>query len=287
MAVAKGATVFEKHVGVKTERYALNDYSATPEQVGRWLKAAADAFARCGVRGKRAAFSEKEVASLQSLRRGMFAKRRIARGEKIGTGDVFLAMPTGPDQYTANDMSKYAEFTAETAIEERQPLTRENTRYVDHRNRVYEMLQRVKTLLRESHASVPRQVDVEISHHYGIERFYEYGATILNFVNREYCKKLIVMLPGQQHPEQFHKIKEETFHILFGDVDLTLDGQKRFCEAGEIVTIPREAKHAFSSRKGAVIEEISSKHYADDSYYCDPAVGANKRRKTLVTYWLD
>ena len=40
-------------------------------------------------------------------------------------------------------------------------------------------------------------MDFEISHHYGIQRFHEFGATIINFVNREYCKKLIVMVPGQ------------------------------------------------------------------------------------------
>jgi sialic acid synthase SpsE/quercetin dioxygenase-like cupin family protein len=287
LAVAKGATVFEKHVGVKTDRYALNEYSATPEQVRRWLEAAAEAFAMCGVRDKRCPFAEKEVASLHALRRGLFARRRINRGEKILPADVFLAIPTVDQQYTANDMSKYAEFSAEAAIEERQPLTRVNTRYMDNRNRVYEMLQRVKAVIKESHAAVPRKVDFEISHHYGIERFYEYGATILNFVNREYCKKLIVMLPGQEHPEQHHKLKEETFHILFGAVELTLDGEKRICEVGEIVTIPRGVRHSFRSRAGTVIEEISSKHYADDSYYSDPAVTANRSRKTLVTYWVD
>ena len=47
---------------------------------------------------------------------------------------------------------------------------------------------------------------------------------IINVVNREYCKKLIVLLPGQKHPEQYHNIKEETFVVLYGDVALTLDG---------------------------------------------------------------
>ena len=33
IAIAKGATVFEKHVALPTDKYAANAYSATPEQV--------------------------------------------------------------------------------------------------------------------------------------------------------------------------------------------------------------------------------------------------------------
>jgi len=37
IAIAKGATIFEKHVGVLTERIHLNAYSATPEQIRHWF----------------------------------------------------------------------------------------------------------------------------------------------------------------------------------------------------------------------------------------------------------
>ena len=105
--------------------------------------------------------------------------------------------------------------------------------------RVYEILQQVKGILKQSHAVVPRRIDFEISHHYGIQRFHEFGATIITFLNREYCKKLIVMVPGQQHPEQHHRLKEETFQVLHGEIELTLDGETRTCSTGEIVTVPR------------------------------------------------
>jgi sialic acid synthase SpsE/quercetin dioxygenase-like cupin family protein len=287
LAVAKGASIFEKHVGVPTSEFGLNDYSATPAQVRAWLQAAAEAYQLCGAPTGRSPFMEQEVASLHSLRRGVFARRAIRAGEKVTLDDVFLAMPTRGGQLTANDFSKYAEFYAEAAVELNQPIYWKSTRCVDHRPRVYKILQRVKRLLKQSHAAVPRQVDFEISHHYGIERFEEYGAVIINFVNREYCKKLIVMLPGQEHPEQHHLVKEETFQILHGKIDLRLDGEERSCSAGEIVTIQRGTKHAFRSKAGALVEEISSKHYPEDSYYSDPAIAQNKRRKTLVTAWVD
>jgi sialic acid synthase SpsE/mannose-6-phosphate isomerase-like protein (cupin superfamily) len=287
LAVAKGASIFEKHVGVATERYPLNDYSANPAQVSLWLRAAADAYALCGVGSGRCSFTEKELASLHSLRRGLFARRAIKAGEQILPADLLLAMPTVPEQYTANDLSKYAEFFATTAIDANQPLLRCNVRYQDHRNTVYAILQEVKGILRRSHAAVPRRIDFEISHHYGIHRFHECGATIINFVNRDYCKKLIALLPGQEHPEQYHKLKEETFQILYGDIELHLDGEARTCGEGEIITIARGVRHRFLSRHGAVIEEISSKHFPEDSYYTDPDITANKARKTLVTYWVD
>ena len=48
IAIALGARVFEKHVGIATERYALNAYSANPEQIEHWLAAAARAYEMLG-----------------------------------------------------------------------------------------------------------------------------------------------------------------------------------------------------------------------------------------------
>src|SRR5581483_4571225 len=105
--------------------------------------------------------------------------------------------------------------------------------------------------------------------------------------NREYCKKVIVLLPGQCHPEQHHKHKDETFHILYGDITLALDGVEQVRKANEVVLIPRGVKHQFTSRSGAVIEEVSSYHDKNDSFYTDPAIDANQNRKTFVSYWMD
>jgi quercetin dioxygenase-like cupin family protein len=94
------------------------------------------------------------------------------------------------------------------------------------------------------------------------------------------------VLPSQSHPEQYHKVKEETFHVLYGTVKLTLNGTERLCSPGEIITVERGVKHIFSTTTGAIIEEISSTHLKDDSYYTDPAVTQNKNRKTMITHWV-
>jgi len=141
-------------------------------------------------------------------------------------------------------------------------------------------------LLAESKGVVPGEAELEISHHFGIDRFDDYGLTMVTVVNRNYCKKLIVVLPGQTHPEQFHKMKEETFHVLHGELRLWLDDEEKVCRPGTVVTIAPGVRHAFTSEQGAVFEEISSTHYVNDSFYTDDAINDNANRKTILRYWI-
>ncbi len=287
VAVAKGATLFEKHVAVPTEQYGINKYSATPEQVDNWLAAAHYTQMVMGESSKRLPVNKREEASLRSLRRGIFAKRDLKRGEVLTADDIYFAFPPQEGQYTANDWSKYLEYTLTADLKQDQAVAPENCGQQDSRAQVWEIVKQVRALLKESQVVIPGSADLEISHHYGIDRFSEYGLLLLTVVNRDYCKKVLVTLPGQKHPEQYHKQKEETFHVLYGEVDLVLDGEPSKCAPGDVVTIEPGTRHAFSSKTGCVIEEISSTHYKDDSYYTDGAIMNNKQRKTLLTYWMD
>jgi quercetin dioxygenase-like cupin family protein len=161
-----------------------------------------------------------------------------------------------------------------------------NTRRISTRETVYQIGRRVTALLKTGNIVVPGHAAMEISHHYGLERFEEFGITMLTVINREYCKKLIVVLPGQKHPPQYHELKEETFHVLHGTLSLSLDGQTRDYGPGEVAVVGRGVHHAFESAGGAVFEEISSTHHLADSYYLDPDIGRNPNRKTVLTYWL-
>jgi len=287
MAVAKGASIFEKHVGVATERYALNDYSANPAQARAWLEAARQAYAMAGLEGARIEPSAGELEALAGLRRGVFAKRAIKAGERLRDEDVFFAIPCQSAAITANDWSKYSQFQATCDIPAKAAVTAENTELRQVRAKVRSIVDRVKALLDQSRGVVPGEAELEISHHYGIERFDEFGITMVTVVNRHYCKKLIVVLPGQTHPEQYHEKKEETFHVLHGELELLLDGVKRVCGPGAVVTITPGMRHAFRSQTGAVFEEISSTHFVGDSFYTDPAIGGNAERKTLLRHWID
>ncbi len=287
MAIAKGACLFEKHVALETEIFKKNDYSATPAQVEQWLRSADQAYRMNGVSSRRAAATDKELADLRQFKRGVFASRKIVPGEKIDATNTFFAFPNSDGQLLANDMSKYIEYHAGREIEKGGPVAAVETESIDKREKIYGIVQRVKKMLADRNIVVPGMATLEISHHYGLERFEEVGCTIINVINREYCKKLIVVLPGQQHPEQYHKIKEETFVVLDGDLRLTLDGAVKECRRGDVVTVSRGMRHPFSSEHGAIIEEISSTHYKDDSYYTDEAILRNKDRKTVLSYWME
>jgi sialic acid synthase SpsE/mannose-6-phosphate isomerase-like protein (cupin superfamily) len=286
MAIAKGASIFEKHVAVETKAFPKNEYSATPHQITRWLQAAERAYRMNGVAGQRSKSSDKELADLRQFKRGVFAMRQIVKGEKCDSTNTFFAFPNSDGQLLANDLSKYTEFIAETDIPARAPLNTADIKLIDRRERIYAIVQKVKKILTTGNVVVPGMATLEISHHYGLDRFEEVGCTLINVINREYCKKLIVLLPGQKHPEQCHHVKEETFVVLHGDVALTLDGAEKHCRSGDVSTVTRGTKHIFTSENGAVIEEISSTHHKDDSYYTDESILENKDRKTVISHWI-
>jgi len=286
LALAKGADLFEKHVGLPTQAYPLNNYSVSPEQMFAWLTEATRALRMCGVGDARLPVNTRELASLRSLRRGVFARRPIAAGAVVKPDDTYFAFPPAEGQYTANDWSKYALYTATADILADAPITPNNTIREDRRAKIWEIAQRVKSMLEEARIIVPGSADLEISHHYGLDEFEHTGLVLITVVNRGYCKKLLVSLPGQMHPEQYHNIKEETFHVLRGEVNMQLDGQPRVLKAGDVLTVEPGVRHAFVSPTGSIIEEISTTHNPKDSFYIDDRINQNNDRKTLLTYWM-
>jgi sialic acid synthase SpsE/quercetin dioxygenase-like cupin family protein len=287
IAIGKGATVFERHIGLKSDKYPLNDYSSAPEQISKWLSAAQESFVMCGVLHKRRSCSEKENNDLRGLKRGAFAKAGIKKGEKIDLKNTFFAIPNSENQVLANDFSKYMEFTANKEIETNKPILLPEVNAINLREKFLQIIKSVREILLDSKINLPNKIEFELSHHYGIDNFEQWGAVIISCINREYCKKLILLLPGQKHPIHYHKLKEETFHVLYGDVMINLKGVEREFKPGEIIVVERGVKHSFSSKNGAVFEEISTTHYKNDSFYDDAEIIKNEHRKTEMTFWSD
>jgi mannose-6-phosphate isomerase-like protein (cupin superfamily) len=241
-----------------------------------------------GVQHRRHEFSAAERKTLFELRRAVFASRPLQPGEIIRAGDIFLSIPGVPGQLTANDLSKYNEYRVTRACAVGEPVLFSGVSVTDTRSLLHGIVRDVKALLKASAAIVPTQLELEVSHHYGLERFRAFGSTTITVVNRDaYCKRVILMLAGQAHPEQWHELKDETYHLLHGEIELVLDGQRRMCVKNDVVIIPRGVRHEFRSATGAVIEEISSAYEQRDSYYSDPAIRDNENRKTYVTNWMD
>ena len=285
LAAAKGAEVFEKHAGLPCEKYDNNAYSVNPQQFYQWLSSLQWAESVLGVGDSRLPVNKEEQQALLGLRRGVFVKKDIEKNKTLTDEDVYFAFPPLEGQITTIDWSKYKGFTAFESIKTDSALTRKNTSVKHQRGEVLNATKKVAEFLKNTGVVIPNNSSLELSHHYGRDNFFETGLTLITVVNREYCKKLLVSLPGQHHPEQFHNKKEETFHILFGDVDLEIDGAVKNYVVGDVVTISPGERHAFVSKDGCVIEEISSTHFVDDSYYTDTSIANNKNRKTLISHW--
>ncbi|MBE6384169.1 MAG: cupin domain-containing protein [Lentisphaerae bacterium] len=287
LAVAKGALILERHVGLPTEKYSLNAYSSTPEQTEKWLAAAQKAYAMCGVKEERRSISEKEASDLQGLQRGVFVKAPVKKGERIKSENLFYAIPCLPGQMRANDLSKYLELTAQEDLPANAPVMFDNTQIINRRSAVLSIIRELGALLASSGVPLMNRMNLELSHHYGIDKFKHSGCAIITCINREYCKKIIALLPGQNNPTHTHKQKEETFHVLYGDMTLELNGVKKTFHPGDLIVVERGVAHSFGSDTGAVMEEISTTHFPNDSFYDDPAIQSAEQRKTYMTFYAD
>jgi sialic acid synthase SpsE/mannose-6-phosphate isomerase-like protein (cupin superfamily) len=286
IAVAKGAEMFERHVGVPTERIQLNAYSSTPEQLHAWLEAWRRAVALCGPEA-RPATSPEERDAIDSLRRGVFARRPIAAGTRLTRDMVYFAMPYQEGQLESGAWKEGIvvgeALEADAALDEKRLEIPPDPDALVIKKAVHE----VKGMLNEARIELGPDFTIEYSHHYGMARFRETGAVLIECVNRDYCKKLIVQLPGQRHPSHYHATKEETFQVLHGVLQCEIDGHRRTLEPGDTALVMPGVFHSFWTDTGVIFEEISTRDTEGDSFYEDKRINklARGERKTRVDHW--
>lgn len=282
LAAAKGAVLFERHVGLETGQHKLNAYSSNPEQVDAWLAAFANAKLALGSKN-RSPSSTEEIQSLNDLKRGVFLREDMKSGTALTRNDVFFAMPLTPGALEAGDWTDGITLDTDLRAKESIPKNLASSEK-SQKARLDAIVRQVKGMLNDAKIKLNQDSAVEISHHYGLERFREFGAVIIDVINREYCKKLICQLPRQKHPYHFHKRKEETFQILYGDLEVEKDGEPFMLTEGDLFLVEPNHWHKFSTMKGVIFEEISTTHYNDDSFYEDETIQNLPRedRKTKI-----
>lgn len=285
VAVSKGAAILERHVGIATDAWKLNDYSSTPEQANLWVEAALRTRAIGGLAdGKSVSPSEK--ALLRMLMRGVYAARPIPKGQMIERGDIYFAMPCTEETMTSGEYGHYrTRFIASRDYRPDDPV--KEALPPDEISKVRAIVHDAKGMLYEAQIELGRDIQIELSHHYGIDSFRQYGAVIASIVNRSYCKKVILVFPGQEHPSHYHRKKEETFQVLWGELEVDREGVLTVLRPGDKMLIEPGQPHAFRSKDGAIFEEVSTTHEREDSVYLDERIARmdTLERKTVVGNW--
>lgn len=285
VAYAKGARLFERHVGVPTDKYKLNAYSSRPEQIEKWIQSYNETVDTCGGEDWAPA-SPEELNSLRSLLRGVYAKKVINKGSIIRREEVFFAMPLLEGQLASGEWDRG--IIADKDYKLLGPLSNNLANLnVPREELIYQIMLQAKGMLNNTRIFIGKESSVEISHHYGLERFREFGCVIVNCINRNYCKKLIIQLPRQKHPYHYHKNKEETFQLLCGDLEVVRDGKISKLAPGDTLLIQPNQWHKFHTLNGAIFEEVSTTHLDDDSFYEDALIARIPRenRKTRIPNW--
>jgi quercetin dioxygenase-like cupin family protein len=145
----------------------------------------------------------------------------------------------------------------------------------------------LRQLLKKKKIALPPYVEIEISHHRGLDQFAKHGAILIKIINLSYSKMLVVLFPGQAYPRHHHIQKDETYHLLHGDLTVDVEGDETQMKEGDVLSISRGSKHSFRSTKGAIVEEVSTTYVHGDSVYEELAINSNPDRKIYLTFWPD
>lgn len=283
VAVGAGAKIFEKHVALPTESYAKNQYSTDIAETEAWLKSLVHAMGVMGSIESRTNNISIENTALRPLKRAVFAKRDLEAGASLHADDLYFAIPAQEDAMIANDLSKFNRIITKEAIKKDQIIRYAAVNQSDSRAKIIQIRNKIREMINEFGIVIPSKIQLEISYHYGLENFEKFGLCMLTIVNNEqYCKKLLFLMPDQNHPEQYHNNKHETFIVLAGKVSMRLDGVLREMSVGDVVAINPEQRHEFWSETGAVVEEISTHSSSSDSYYTDEKITQTQKRKSFV-----
>jgi sialic acid synthase SpsE len=125
IAYAKGARTFERHIDIEEGGIPVSKYCTLPEQADVWFKAHKKAVEMCGAPGTQKRIPPpKEIAYLDGLVRGVYARTDLPKGHALKTSDVYLAIPLQKGQLSCREL-----MNGETL---RAPLKADEAVMIDH-----------------------------------------------------------------------------------------------------------------------------------------------------------
>lgn len=141
-----------------------------------------------------------------------------------------------------------------------------------NRSKVIQAQAKARQQLEAAGLFVAESLIIEIAD-FGLGRYESIGLGLVVRVNEtEYCSKWLTLLPGQECPTHYHKLKKETFFVLHGQVEVAADEHEVSLKPGDSYTLKPGVRHSFRSVGGAVIEEVSTHDENSDSYFDDPSI---------------
>ena len=228
-----------------------------------------------------------EKKQLRNFQRGVYISNnsKLSKGEVLKEKNTKLLFPTLKNQLTANEFSKYSTFLLKKNKKPLEPIFLRDVKIIDNRSQIENIKNKIIELIKASKIILPKNIKLEISHHYGLKNFNKFGLSMITIINDKYCKKLLFLINNQSHPKQYHKKKHESFFILYGKIKVQLNSKSFILKPGEIINIPAKVKHFFKdiSKDGSVIEELSTTSKNNDSFYIDKNINKNIKRKNFVS----
>ena len=289
LALAAGATMFERHIGIPLNDVPLNKYSSNPQQVANWLNSLVRSRNILGSRN-REKISADEISAINDLKRGVYSLGNISKGTSLDLSNVAYSFPCREGQISSGEFLLGSKIKHD--IQSGSPIMIDSLELSVNKAKKLELILKhsiheVKAMLAEAKITLGNLFQTEYSHHYGIENFRKVGAVLITVVNRSYAKKILIQLPGQKHPSHMHRLKEETFVVLNGSIDFWIEGKHQYLQAGDQLTVLPGTWHEFQSKEGCIVEEISSTAHKGDSIYKDDQINqlTSEQRKTEVDNW--
>lgn len=113
--------------------------------------------------------------------------------------------------------------------------------------------------------------------HFGLHDFYRVGEIeywIVNDTTNNYCGKFLFMFDTQRCPLHHHRMKDETFFIVRGVVDMTAGDKTFTMKEGDVFKMLPGTDHTFVAVNGpALVLEVSLPSVQNDNVFADKRIG--------------
>lgn len=139
-----------------------------------------------------------------------------------------------------------------------------------------EALARAATVLEEWGLVMPAGEPLVL--HFGLGQFEQIGEIeywIVNDTENNYCGKFLFLFEGQRCPNHRHAKKDETFYIVRGELEMTVEGETRRMRSGDTLKLAPGREHTFAAVGGpALVLEVSLPSVPGDNFFADRRIGA-------------